>query len=196
VQAIGNVAPELPPKPGQYPTRSRDYEYRRYGTLSILAGIDLLTGRIIGIVRPRHRSREFIELLEKIDASYPSDWTIRLILDNHSSHTSKETMRYLRSKPGRFELVFTPKHASWLNLIEIFFSKMTRAFLRHIRVNSKEELRRRILQYWDELNREPVVFHWPCKLDQVTISEITTATNWIGTVFSERTPNLAGGAAG
>jgi len=174
VQAISNVAEELPPQPGTYSTRSRDHEYKRHGTLSLIAAIDLLTGHILGIVRPRHRSREFVELLKKLHAHYPSDWKIRLILDNHSSHTSKETRRFLSTLPNRFELVFTPTHGSWLNIIETFFSKMSRSFLRHIRVQSKDELERRVLQYWDELNAEPVVFRWRYKMDEVVLPTPTT----------------------
>lgn len=174
VQAIGNVAEELPPQPGKHPTRSRDHQYKRHGTLSLIAAIDLLTGHILGIVRPRHRSREFIELLKKLHAHYPRDWKIRLILDNHSSHKSKETRQFLTTLPNRFELVFTPTHGSWLNLIETFFSKMSRSFLRHIRVESRDELERRVLQYWDELNAEPVVFRWRYKMDQIVLPTTTT----------------------
>jgi len=84
---------------------------------------------------------EFIGLLKKIDAHYPPEALIRVVLDNHSAHISKETVAYLGTRPGRFEYVHTPKHGSWLNLIECVFSKMARTFLRHIRVQSKEELK-------------------------------------------------------
>lgn len=86
-------------------------------------------------------------------------------LDNHSAHTSKETRAYLETKPGRFEFVFTPKHGSWLNVIESFFSKMTRSFLRHIRVSSKDELKRRIELYLKEINENPVPFRWKYGLE-------------------------------
>ena len=125
-----------------------------------MVGIDLHTGQVIGIVRRRHRSREFIELLQRLDTTYAADWKIRLVVDNHSSHTSKETQSYLATRPNRFEFVFTPTHGSWLNLVEIFFSKMTRSFLRGIRVHSLAELQARIEQYLEEVNAEPVVFRW------------------------------------
>ncbi len=160
VQALATIAPDLPPEPGRHKSTGRDYEYKRHGTVSILAGFDLHTGEIIAQVHDRHRSREFIELLKEIDAKYPEDSTIRLVLDNHSSHVSKETMKYLASRPNRFEYVHTPKHGSWLNLIESAFSKMARTFLRHIRVSSKEELKERILKGIDEMNSAPVVFRW------------------------------------
>jgi transposase len=160
VQAISTVAPDLPPKPGQYKSVGRDYEYKRLGTVSILAALDLHSGEIIAQVHDRHRSREFIELLMELDAYYPKESTVRVVLDNHSAHISKETMKYLASRPGRFVYVHTPKHGSWLNLIEAAFSKMARSFLRHIRVSSKKELKERILKGIEEINSSPVVYRW------------------------------------
>ena len=98
VQAIANVAPDLPPRPNQYPQIARDHEYKRLGTASILAGIDLHDGHVFAQVQRRHRSREFIELLKEIDAYYPLDAQIRIILDNHSSHISQETRAYLATR--------------------------------------------------------------------------------------------------
>ena len=160
VQAIGLTAPDLPPVPGKAVAVGRDYEYVRHGTVSILAGIDLHSGHIFGNVEDRHRSVEFIALLKRLDEYYPPAAIIRVVLDNHSAHISKETMAYLGTRPGRFEYVHTPKHGSWLNLIECAFSKMARTFLRHIRVTSIEELKTRILKGIDEFNASPVVFRW------------------------------------
>lgn len=160
VQAIGLVAPDLPPVPGKESAIARDYEYIRRGTVSILAGIDLHSGHIFANVEDHHRSVEFIGLLKKFDAHYPPEAIIRVVLDNHSAHTSKETMAYLATRPGRFEYVHTPKHGFWLNLIECAFSKMARTFLRHIRVDSINELKTRILKGIDEFNAAPVVFRW------------------------------------
>lgn len=84
-----------------------------------------------------------------------------------SAHISKETKRYLATVPNRFEFIFTPKHGSWLNLIEVFFSKLARTLLRGIRVDSKDELKERILAYLAELNETPVVFRWKYELDDV-----------------------------
>jgi transposase len=167
IQAIKNIAAELMPVPNRFPSRGRDYEYKRLGTVSLLAGIDLHSGRVIPLIKDRHRSREFTEFLDKLDDSYPKDWKIRLILDNHSAHISKETQAYLNKKPGRFEFVFTPKHGSWLNLIEVFFSKIARSLLRYIRVRSKAELVERIYQGIEEINQEPVVFRWRYKMDEI-----------------------------
>jgi len=160
VQAIQNIAPDLRPKPGKHKHVSRDYEYKRLGTVSILAALDLHDGKIIAQVHDRHRSCEFIELLKELDNRYPPECTIRVVLDNHSSHISKETMKYLASRPGRFIYVHTPKHGSWLNLVESAFSKMARTFLRHIRVSSKDELKERILKGIEEINSTPVVYRW------------------------------------
>jgi transposase len=160
VQALATSAPDLPPVPGRHAGVGRDHDYVRHGTVSILAGVDLHDGHIIAQIHDRHRSREFIELLKEIDAFYPADSVIRVILDNHSSHISKETMRYLATRPGRFVYVHTPKHGSWLNLIEAVFSKMARTFLRHIQVSSKSELVERIMRGITEFNQHPVVFRW------------------------------------
>ena len=168
IQAIANIAPDLPPKQGNGYV-GRDYEYKRHGTVSLLAGMDLMTGEIIPLVRDSHKSSDFIDFLKVLDEKYDDDLKIRVILDNHSAHTSKETMRYLSSKPGRFVFVFTPTHGSWLNLIESFFSKMARAFLRGIRVKSKEELVDRIYRYMDEVNSTPVVYRWKYKMDEITV---------------------------
>ena len=167
IQAIATTAPDLPPRPGVYASFARDYEYKRHGTLSLLAGIDLLTGQVHALVKNRHRSREFVEFLKLLDAAYPADTAIKLILDNHSAHISKETTTWLAAQPaGRFAFTFTPKHGSWLNLIEGFFSKLARSFLRHIRVASKHELKERIMAAIDDINRHLVLHTWSYKLIQ------------------------------
>jgi len=160
IQAIKNIAPDLAPVPGKHSNIGRDYEYKRLGTLSLLASLDLHTGNIIAIVEKTHRSIEFIKLLKKLDEYYPPESKIRIILDNHSAHKSKETMKYLSQKPNRFIYVHTPKHGSWLNLVETLFGKMARTFLKHIRVNSIQELKDRILKGIDEINNHPVVHSW------------------------------------
>lgn len=171
IQAISNTAPDLRPTENHGEVY-RDAEYKRLGTLSLLAGIDLITGEAIPYVSDTHKSSDFIEFLKILDGKYPSQDTIRIILDNHSAHTSKETRRFLDTMPkGRFKFVFTPKHGSWLNMIESFFSKMTKQMLRGIRVESKQELEDRIYRYFDEVNREPVIYHWKYKMDEVNEDE-------------------------
>ena len=170
IQAIATASPDLLPDE-HHSTISRDYEYKRLGTLSLLAGIDLQTGEAIPLISETHSSKDYIEFLKMIDSKYPKGDKIRLVLDNLKVHTSEVTRRYLSAVPGRFEFVFTPKHGSWLNMIEGFFSKMTKQMLRGIRVKTKEELKERIYKYFDEVNEEPVIFHWKYNLDDIDVSE-------------------------
>ena len=171
IQAIATTSDDLRPTEGNSCVY-RDYEYKRLGTMSLIAGIDLLTGIAIPVVSETHKSSDFICLLKKLDEMYPEGDVLRIICDNHSAHKSKEVQNYLATKPeGRYVFVFTPKHASWLNLIECFFSKMTKQMLKGIRVKSKQELADRIYQYFDEINKEPVVFHWTYKLDEISEEE-------------------------
>jgi transposase len=167
IQTIETTAPDLPPEPGVHATFAREQEYKRHGTVSLLAGIDLVTGKVHALVRDRHRSREFIEFLKLADAAYPAHTAINVILDNHSAHISKETRAWIAKQPAhRFEFTFTPKHGSWLNLIEGFFSKLARSVLRHIRVASKQELTDRIMAAIEYFNKKPVVHTWTYKLEK------------------------------
>ena len=170
IQAIATTSADLLPDE-KHNTISRDYEYKRLGTVSLLAGIDLQTGEAIPLVRESHTSKDYIDFLKLLDSKYPKGDKIRLVLDNLKVHTSDETRKYLAKVPDRFEFVFTPKHGSWLNLVESFFSKLTRQSLKGIRVKSKEELVSRIYKYFDEVNAEPVVYHWKYKLEEIDPSE-------------------------
>lgn len=170
IQAIATTSQDLLPDE-HHGTISRDYEYKRLGTLSLLAGIDLQTGEAIPLVSETHSSKDYIEFLKILDSKYPKGDKIRIVLDNLKVHTSEATRNYLATVPGRFEFVFTPKHGSWLNMVEGFFSKMTKQMLRGIRVKSKEELKERIYLYFTEINEEPVVFHWKYNLDDIDVSE-------------------------
>ena len=170
IQAIATTSDDLMPNE-KHPTINRDYEYKRLGTLSLLAAIDLQTGEAIPLVRDKYSSTEYIEFLKLLDDKYPKGDKIRIVLDNLKVHTSEATRKYLATVPGRFEFVFTPKYGSWLNMVESFFSKMTRQMLRGIRVKSKEELTNRIYRYFVEINEEPIVFHWKYNLDDIDVSE-------------------------
>ena len=157
IQATATTSDDLMPDE-KHSTTNRDYEYKRLGTLSLLAAIDLQSGEAIPLVRDKHSSTEYIEFLKLLDDKYPKGDKIRIVLDN-------------LKVPGRFEFVFTPKHGSWLNMVEGFFSKMTRQMLRGICVKSKEELTNRIYRYFAEINEEPIVFHWKYNLDDIDVSE-------------------------
>lgn len=141
IPAIATTSDEIVPDE-KHPTISRDYEYKRLGTLSLLAAIDLQTGEAIPLVRDKHSSKEYIEFLQLLDDKYPRGDKIRIVLDN-----------------------------SWLNMVEGFFRKMTRQMLRGIRVNSKDELTNRIYKYFAEINEDPIVFHWKYNLDDIDVSE-------------------------
>lgn len=173
IQAIATTSEDLHPDT-KHSTFSRDYEYKRLGTVSLLAGIDLQTGEAIPLVSDTHNSSDYIRFLKLLDSKYPKGDKIRLILDNLKVHTSDETRKYLATVPGRFEFVFTPKHGSWLNLIEGFFSKLTRQSLRGIRVKSKDELIARIYKYFEEVNESPIVYHWKYKLNEINPDEEIT----------------------
>ena len=168
IQAIGNTCSDLRPT-RKHGFVGRDSEYVRMGTVSLLAGMDLLTGEIIPLVSDTHKSADFVAFLKILDGKYGKDKKIRIVLDNHSAHTSKETRIYLDEHPGRFEFVFTPKHGSWLNMIESFFGKFARVCLRGIRVETKDELVQRIYQYMDEINAQPVIYRWKYKMDEVAV---------------------------
>jgi hypothetical protein len=88
IQAVATTAPDRPPVPGSHPTISRDHEYKRHGTETLMAGIDLLTGQVHALVKDRHRSREFVEFLGRLDAAYPAATAIKMILDNHCASTT------------------------------------------------------------------------------------------------------------
>ena len=158
IQALGLTVSDRTPVPGRHPTVARDHEYVRLGTARSCRHGSLdwpchRPGR-------RHRSQEFIALLKDLDGYYPPYARIRIILDNHSAHVSRETRMFLTTRPNRFEYVHTPKHGSWLNLVETLFSKMSRTFLRHIRVTSWAELKERIEKGIAEINANPVVHRW------------------------------------
>lgn len=163
IQAIATTGEDLNPTLDNG-TIQRDYEYKRLGTVSLLAAIDLLTGEAIPLVRAKHTADDFIDFLKILHSKYPEGDVIRVILDNHTVHTCKKVKDFLSTMPGRFIFIFTPKHGSWLNMIEGFFGKMTRQMLRGIRVATKQELIDRIYRYFDEINETPVVYHWKYRM--------------------------------
>src|SRR5580658_3178251 len=112
IQAIATTAADLPPEPGVHATFAREHKYERHGTVSLLAGIDLVTGKVHALVRDRHRSREFIEFLTLLDTAYPTHTVINVILDNHSAHISKETKAWIAATRAPFRIHLHPKHGS------------------------------------------------------------------------------------
>ena len=155
IQAVGNVVDDQPVT-RELGFIGRDSEYVRHGTVSLLAGLDLMTGEVVPLVSETHKSSDFIEFLKIVDEKYADVERIRLVLDNFKAHTSKEVMKYLETRPNRFVFVFTPKHGYWLNIVESLFGKMARTSLRGIHVKSKKELIDRIYRYIDQVNKDPV----------------------------------------
>ncbi len=166
--ALAGVAPDLAPQPGQHASTGRAYADQRLGTLTLRAGWDLLAGHVHRAVAERPRSREFGEFWRQLDGAYPPGMPIRVVLDKHSAHTSQETRAYPATVANRCEFVFTPQHGAWLNLVESFFSKLTRTLLREIRVETQEELKLRSEAYLDRVNEGPVAYRWTSQMDEIS----------------------------
>ena len=168
IQAIATTAPDLPPEPGVHATFAREHEYKRHGTVSLLAGIDLITGKVHALVKDRHRSREFIEFLKLLDAAYPARTAIKLILDKHSAHISKETTAWLADQPAhRFEFTLHPKHglAAQPDRGLLFPNSPVSSCATsasHPNRNSSD----RLMAAMDYFNQDPVVHTWTYKLDK------------------------------
>ncbi len=160
-RALSPTGEDLRPTPGvRGGAVTRDHERRRRGTPAPLAGTGLQDGTVEGVVRERHRSRESVELPGALDAKYPEGHVIRLVLDNHSIHRSRETRAWLEGRPGRSGMVPAPTHGSWPDVIEGFFGKMSRQMLRGIRVESLDEPGERIEPCLKEVNARPVPHRW------------------------------------
>jgi transposase len=148
--------------------RLRDPEYKRLGVKNLIAGTNLHTGENYGLVTGRNRSCEFIEFLKILDASIDPNMTIRIVMDNYKTHNSKETQKYYSENPNRFELAFIsstnlplgPTHSSWMNPIEGIFSKLSRGYLKDLRVESIDELGDVILGGLKELNESKKPANW------------------------------------
>ncbi len=141
---------------------SKAYNFTQSGfrMISLFSGIDLQTGVLIPLVN-YHYTRDGLEpFLDKLDSNYPKEDKIVLILDNSMMHTSKNTKKYLSTVLGRFEIVSSPKHGSWLNLVEILYNKLICQSLKSIRAYTKQELVKSIYQYFKEFNKFSIITHW------------------------------------
>lgn len=157
IQAKSRKHPTRRARPGR-PTR-REFEYVRHGTVSLLAAMDVATGKVHPKIIDRNNSVTFIEFLTELDQAIPTGLNIHLVMDNGSSHTSKATRDWLAEHP-RFEVTYTPKHASWLNMIEIFFSILTKRLLRRGEFTSREHLADKILKFIDHYSKTAKPFRW------------------------------------
>lgn len=157
IQALDRTAPLLPLRPG-IPAR-QTHDYKRHGTTTLYAALNLLDGTVIGQCLPRHRSKEFIRFLKQIDRQNPAELTLHLIVDNSSTHKSPPVKRWLRKHP-RFHLHFTPTSSSWLNMVERWFREITQKRIRRGTFRSVSELIAAITEYLEVYNQNPNPFVW------------------------------------
>lgn len=164
MQALDRSQPMLPLRPGQLERRTHDYV--RHGTTNLFAALEVKTGRVIGEVHRRHRAKEFLHFLNTIDASVPADLDVHLILDNYGTHKTPKVHRWLL-RHQRFHLHFTPTGASWLNLVEAWFSVFTRKRLKRSAHHSTRDLEQTIRDYLASNNADPKPFVWTKTADEI-----------------------------
>ena len=172
IQALDRTAPILPLMPGT-PER-RTHDYRRYGTTNLSAALDCATGQVITAMTKRHRTEEFRRFLNIIDSEIPADLDVRLVLDNVSTHKTPTIRRWLQAHP-RFTFHFTPTYASWMNLVERWFSELTTKQIRRGTHRSVKELTDSINQWTQEWNQNPKPFTWHKTADQI----LNTLANYL-----------------
>jgi len=178
IQALDRTAPLLPLRPG-IPAR-QSHDYKRHGTTTLFAALSLLDGKVIGECLPRHRSREFIRFLNKIDQETPAELDLHLIVDNYSTHKSPPVQRWLK-RHRRFHLHFIPTSSSWLNLVERWFGEITRKRIRRGTFNSVKELIVAIESYLQEHNQDPKKFVWT-KDAQTILAKVNRCKQSLGTL--------------
>jgi len=164
VQALDRTQPSLPMTKGRAATMTHDY--KRHGTTTLFAALDVLTGRVIGSCLPRHRHEEFLKFLAKVDRETPKDLAVHMILDNYSTHKHQDVQVWLDAHP-RFHLHFTPTSSSWLNLVERWFRELTDKALRRGVFHSVPDLIAKIQAYLDAHNNEPKPFVWTATAEDI-----------------------------
>lgn len=164
IQALDRTQPGLPMKKGRCGTMTHDY--KRHGTTTLFAALNVLEGTVIGECMARHRHQEFLKFLRKIDRETPSDLTLHLILDNYSAHKHDAVSRWLKRHP-RFQLHYTPTSSSWLNLVERWFREITDKRIRRGSFHSVAELEQAIDEYLKHNNRQPKPFVWTASVAKI-----------------------------
>ena len=164
IQALDRTQPGLPMKRGRAGTMTHDY--KRNGTTSLFAALDVLEGTVIGQCLPRHRHQEFLKFLRRLDREFPREFELHLILDNYGTHTHRKVTAWLEKHP-RFHLHFTPTGASWLNLVERWFRELTDKRLRRGAFRSVEELIQAIHDFMETHNENPKPFVWTASVDAI-----------------------------
>ena len=164
IQALERTQRSLPLNYGTPETRTHDY--RRYGTTTLFAALDVATGKVIGQLKRRHRSIDFISFLRHIDRVVPADLGVHLILDNYGTHKTGKVKQWLLRHP-RFHCHFTPTYSSWINLVERFFASLTEHQLRRGSHRSVVALERAIRSYLEIHNEQPTPFRWTKSADEI-----------------------------
>ena len=167
IQALERTQPLLPMRPGQVERRTHDY--RRHGTTSLFAALDVKTGKVVGEMHRRHRSREFRKFLDTIEANVPTGLDIHLIMDNYGTHKTQLIRNWLAKRP-RFHVHFTPTYGSWLNLVERWFAELTNKQIRRGTHRSVPALETAIREFIDAHNKDPQPFVWTKTADQILAS--------------------------
>jgi transposase len=178
IQALDRTQPTLPMRPGQAERRTHDY--KRHGTTSLFAALDVATGKVIGEVHRRHRSTEFRKFLDRIDAEVPTDLEVHLILDNYGTHKTPLIHRWLLRHP-RFHLHFTPTYSSWINQVERWFAELTEKQIRRASHRSTRALEDAIRLYLANHNADPKPFIWVKSADEIIDSIARFALRTSGT---------------
>jgi transposase len=167
IQALDRTQPLLPLAPGVAERRTHDY--KRHGTTSLFAALDLASGRVIGELHRRHRSKEFLTFLRTIEANVPATLDVHLILDNYGTHKTPTVKAWFARRP-RFHVHFTPTSASWLNLVERFFALLTTRQIKRGAHRSTRELEQAIRSYLNIYNEDPKPFMWTKTADEILAS--------------------------
>jgi len=167
IQALDRTQPMLPMRPGQLERRTHDY--KRHGTTSLFAALELKTSRVIGQLHRRHRSQEFRRFLDAIEANVPPDLDVHIVLDNYGTHKTDIIRKWFAKRP-RFHVHFTPTYGSWLNLVERWFAEITNKRIRRGVFRSVRELEAAIRDYIDVHNEAPKPFVWTRTADEILAS--------------------------
>jgi transposase len=179
IQALDRTAPLLPLRPG-LPAR-QTHDYKRYGTTTLFAAFNILTGKVIGSCQPRHRGQEFVKFLHQLEQAVPPDLDVHLIVDNYGTHKSAAVQRWLKPKRRRrFHFHFTPTSSSWLNQVERWFALITDRMIRRGTFRSVAELERAIYQWLAHWNNDPKPFVWTATAD-VILEKVRRCKELLGT---------------
>ena len=167
IQALDRTQPMLPMRPGQLERRTHDY--KRHGTTSLFAALDLKTSRVIGQLHRRHRSQEFRRFLDTIEANVPAGIDVHIVMDNYGTHKTEIIRKWFAKRP-RFQMHFTPTYGSWINLVERWFAEITNKRIRRGIFRSVKELEQAITEYIDVHNEAPKPFVWTRTADEILAS--------------------------